>query len=57
MFKDKLPLADVAIELEIGMDTVLSYYKDYLRLVRTNGFMSIFEPDLFRYQLSELCGF
>ncbi len=43
MFKDKLSLVDVAIELDIDTDTVLSYYKDYLRLGRTNSFMTIYD--------------
>jgi transposase len=43
IFKDKLSLADVAIELDLDTDTVLNYYKDYLRLVRTNSFMSIYD--------------
>jgi transposase len=43
MFKERRTLADVAIELDIDTDTVLYYYKDYLRLVRTNGFMSIYD--------------
>jgi transposase len=42
MFIDKLTLADVAIELDLDTDTLLNYYKDYLRLVRTNSFMSIY---------------
>jgi transposase len=43
MFKDKLSLADVTIELDIDTDTVLNYYKDYLRLVRTNSFMAMYD--------------
>jgi transcriptional antiterminator len=31
MFKDKLSLADVAIELDIKTDTVLNFHSDYLR--------------------------
>ena len=32
MFKDKRPLADVAIELDIKSSAVLDFYNDYLRL-------------------------
>jgi hypothetical protein len=43
MFKDDRSLADVAIELDIDTYTVLDYYKDYHRLVRTNDFMIIYD--------------
>jgi hypothetical protein len=43
MYKDKLSLADIAIELDLEADIVLNHYKDYLKLVRTNGFMVIYE--------------
>jgi predicted DNA-binding protein YlxM (UPF0122 family) len=43
MFKDDRSLADVAIELDIDKYTVLDYYKDYHRLVRTNDFMIIYD--------------
>ncbi len=43
MFKNKLSLADVVIELDIDTDTVLNYYEDYLILVRTNSFMAIYD--------------
>ena len=43
MFKDKLSLADVVIELDIDTGTVLNYYEDYLILVRTNNFMTIYD--------------
>ena len=43
MFKDKLSLADVVIELDIDTGTVLNYYEDYLILVRTNSFMAIYD--------------
>ena len=43
MFKNKLSLADVIIELDIETDTVLNYYEDHLILVRTNNFMAIYE--------------
>jgi hypothetical protein len=43
MFKDDRSLADVAIELDIDKFTVLDYYKDYHRLVRTNDFMIIYD--------------
>jgi transposase len=42
MFKDKNSLADVAIELDINTDTVLSFYADYLRLVRMDGLVKIY---------------
>jgi len=32
MFKDRKPLEDEAIEMDLDTDTVLFYYKDYLRL-------------------------
>ena len=34
MFKDRKPLEDVAIELDLDTDAVLYYYKDYLRLLK-----------------------
>src|SRR6476659_3110839 len=34
MFKDRKPLEDVAIELDLDTDTVLFYYKDYLGLLK-----------------------
>jgi hypothetical protein len=43
MFKNKLSLADVVIELDIDTGTVLNYYEDYLILVRTNNFMTIYD--------------
>jgi transposase len=43
MFKDKLSLADVVIELDIGTGIVLNYYEDYLILVRTYNFMTIYD--------------
>jgi hypothetical protein len=42
MFKDGLPLADVAIELDINADTILSYFGDYLRLSRMESLVSIY---------------
>ena len=35
MFKDGLPLAYVAIELDIESSSVLCYYEDYLKLVNS----------------------
>ena len=32
----------LAIELDIKSNEVLDFYKDYLRLVRTNNFMTIY---------------
>ncbi len=43
MFKDKLSHADVIIELDLDTDTVLNYYKDYLRLVRTKSLIAIYD--------------
>ncbi len=42
MFKDKNSLADVAIELDIKTDVVLNYHADYLRLVRMDGLVKIY---------------
>jgi transposase len=42
MFKERRTLADVTIELDIKSDSVLDFYKYYLRLVRTNDFMIIY---------------
>ncbi len=41
MFKDKLSLADVAIELDIKTDVVLNFHSDYLRLMRMDGLVKI----------------
>src|SRR3954470_9416793 len=42
MFKDRKPLEDVAIELDLDTDTVLFYYKDYLRLLRMGWLVKIY---------------
>ena len=42
MFKDKLLLADVVIELDIKTDTILNFHSDYLGLVRINGLVKIY---------------
>jgi hypothetical protein len=42
MFKDKLSLADVAIELDKNTDTVLNFHADYLRLMRMDGLVKIY---------------
>jgi len=42
MFKDGLPLADVAIELDINADTILSYFRDYLRLSRMESLVDMY---------------
>jgi len=42
MFKDKNPLADVAIELDIKTDVVLNFHSDYLRLLRMDGLVKIY---------------
>ena len=41
MFKDGLPLADVAIELDIESSTVLCYHEDYLKLVNMGKMVTI----------------
>jgi hypothetical protein len=43
MFKDGLPLADVAIELDLETDTVLYYFGDYLRLLRMGNLVVIYK--------------
>src|SRR5215210_1046751 len=43
MFKDGLPLADVAIELDIESPTVLCYYEDYLKLVNMGRLVNIYK--------------
>ena len=43
MFKDRMPLEDVAIEIDLDADTVLHYYKDYLRLLKMGWLVNIYE--------------
>jgi transposase len=43
MFKKGLPLADVAIELDLETDTVLYYFGDYLRLLRMAKLVTIYK--------------
>jgi transposase len=43
MFKDKKPLADVAIELDIKTDAVLNFYNDFLRLTRMDSLVKIYK--------------
>ena len=43
MFKDKMPLEDVAIELDLDTDTVLFYYEDYLRLLKMGWLVKIYK--------------
>jgi hypothetical protein len=43
MFKDKKSLADVAIELDIKTAAVLDFYGDYLRLLRMNHLVGIYQ--------------
>ena len=43
MFKDGLPLEDVAIELDIESPTVLCYYEDYLQLVNMGRLVNIYK--------------
>jgi transposase len=42
MFKDKLSLTDVAIELDAKTDVVLNFHTDYLRLLRMDGLVKIY---------------
>jgi hypothetical protein len=42
MFKDKRSLADVAIYLDAKADTVLNFHSDYLRLMRMDGLVKIY---------------
>jgi len=43
MFKDKMPLEDVAIELDLDTDAVLLYYEDYLRLLKMGWLVKIYK--------------
>jgi len=43
MFKDKMPLEDVTIELDLDTDTVLFYYGDYLRLLKMGWLIKIYK--------------
>ena len=43
MFKDRKPLEDVAIELDLDTDTVLFYYEDYLRLLKMGWLVKIYK--------------
>jgi len=43
MFKDKMALEDVAIELDLDTDTVLFYYGDYLRLLKMDWLVKIYK--------------
>ena len=43
MFKDGLPLEDVAIELDIESPTVLCYYEDYLKIVNMGRLVTIYQ--------------
>jgi hypothetical protein len=42
MFEDKNSLVDVAIELDVKTDVVLNVHADYLRLVRMDRFVKIY---------------
>ncbi len=42
MFKDRSTLADVSIKLDVRTDVVLSFHSDYLRLVRMDGLVKIY---------------
>ena len=43
MFKDRKPLEDVSIELDLDTDTVLYYYEDYLRLLKMGWLVKIYK--------------
>jgi hypothetical protein len=43
MFKDRMPLEDVVIELDLDTDTVLFYYQDYLRLLKMGWLVKIYK--------------
>jgi transposase len=43
MFQLHKPLTDVAISLDIATNTVLYYYKDYLRLVNMRRLVTVYE--------------
>jgi len=43
MFKDKKPLADVTIELDIKTTAVLDFYNDYLKLTRMDILVKIYK--------------
>ena len=43
MFKDRMPLEDVAIELDLDTNTVLLYYEDYLRLLKMGWLVKIYK--------------
>ena len=43
MFKNRKPLEDVAIELDLDTDTVLFYYEDYLRLLKMDWLVNIYK--------------
>ena len=53
MFKDRKPLEDVAIELDLDTDTVLFYYEDYLRLLKMDWLVRIYH-DLKRFSIVRL---
>ena len=42
MFKDRISLEDVAIELDLDTDTVLLYYEDYLRLLKMSWLVKVY---------------
>ncbi len=42
MFQDEVPLANVAIELDVKTDTVLDFYADYLRLLSMGGLVTMY---------------
>ena len=43
MFKDKMPLEDVAIELDLDTNTVLLYHEDYLRLLKMGWLVRVYK--------------
>ncbi len=42
MFQDEVPLAEIAIELDVKTDTMLDFYADYLRLLSMGGLVTMY---------------
>jgi hypothetical protein len=42
MFKDRKPLVDIAIEMDLDTDTVFCYYNDYLRLLKMDWLFKMY---------------
>ena len=43
MFRDKKSLVDAAIEIDQEANIILNYYRDYLRLTRMDGLVTIYK--------------